>query len=306
MTGLLIQTCIPLAILITIGFMAGKYQPTDLKSVPIIAIYGITPVVGFGAAAQMDFTPALILLPLLGFALASIVAFLSMMLGRIALQDVGQRYLLPVACGSGNTGYFGLPIVLALFGAPAAGMYFLTNLGVVIFETTIGYYFIARGSMSSQEALRRVIRLPLIYALAAGVALSVIDADLPAWFIKLWDMSKGAYAVVGMMIAGLALAQQSGFNLNPRLLAITLVGKFLFWPLLAIGFGMLDSAVLGLFDDRIHSLLIILSVVPVAANLPAYAATTGAYVKEAALLVLFTTVLAIAALPFVLPQLLAL
>ncbi|MCB1538682.1 MAG: hypothetical protein H6865_00085 [Rhodospirillales bacterium] len=304
MTGLLFETCIPLAILIAVGFMAGKYQPTDMKSVPIIAIYGITPLVGLGAAAQMHFTPQLALLPFVTFFLAALVAGVSMAVGRIALTDAGQRYLLPVACGSGNTGYFGLPIVLALFGDKAAGVYFLANLGVSIFETTIGYYFIVRGTTTPRAAFVRVARLPLIYALAAGLVLSGFDVALPAWFLKLWGMTKGAYAVVGMMIAGLALAQQPGFTLNPRLLGVTVLGRFVFWPCAALGFGWLDAHLLHWFDSQTDHLLIVLSLVPVAANLPAYAATVGSYVKDCALLVLISTIAAIIGLPFILPLLL--
>jgi len=300
MTSLLFQTCIPLAALIFLGYIIGRKHMIDIKSVATIAIYAITPLVAFGSTARLVFTPALIALPFFTFLMALAIGLISYFVGKRFL-DKSESCLLPVACGSGNTGYFGLPIALALFGPDAAGTYFLANLGVVVFETSVGFYFVARGSLTTQEALRRVAGLPVLYALILGVSFAAMGLTLPEAAVKLWELCKGAYVVIGMMIAGLALAQAKGFKLNAKLLGVTLLGKFALWPLAALGFAILDP---GLFTPQIHQLVLVLSLAPVAANLPAYAAANGAPVRDSALLVLISTILAVLALPFVLPILL--
>ena len=300
MTALLIQTCLPLAALIALGYIIGRLNTIDLKSVATLAIYAITPLVAFGSAARLDFTPSLVMLPICTFVLAALIGCGSYALGY-CIKDKAQRCLLPVACGSGNTGYFGLPIAIALFGQEAAGIYFLANLGVVVFETSIGYYFIARGKLSTRDALYRVARLPILYALSTGLVCAAAGIHLPEAAIKLWDLCKGAYVVVGMIIAGLALAQSEGFALNAKLTMIGLIGKFVFWPAAALFFSIIDT---GLFDARVHQLILMLSLVPIAANLPAYAAANNVPVRDAAMLVLVSTILAIMAIPMVLPLLL--
>ena len=299
MTATLLQAFLPLAALITLGYLLGRFQKIDLKSVATIAIYGITPLVAFGAAARLDFKPDLLLLPVLTFSIACTTGLAMYEAGR-RLQP-SQRALLPVACGSGNTGYFGLPVAIALFGPDAAGIYFLANLGVVIFETSLGFYYIARGQLSREDALKRVYSLPVIYALALGLFCAALKLELPVPFMKLWDMARGAYVCVGMMIAGLALAQAGTALPDRRLTLLALCGRFVVWPLAAIGF---EFAFPSLFQPLVYQLLIVLSLAPIAANLPAYAASTGAPAGEAAMLVLISTLLAILGLPLVLPLLL--
>ncbi len=300
MTYLLLQNFIPLAFLIALGYAIGKWQKVDLKSIAVLAIYAITPVVAFGSAAQLEFSFSLLLLPLFTFGLAALVGMTAFFLGRWTHGD-SARSLLPVACGSGNTGYFGLPVAMALFGDDVAGLYFVANLGVVVFETSLGYYYMARGNLSREEALRRVLGLPVLYALGAGLLFAALNFDLPAPAVKLWEISKGAYIVIGMMIAGVALAGISSFTLRPRLMTIALAGKFLLWPAAAIAFAALDP---GLFSPEIHKLVLVISLTPIAANLPAYAAANDGPVGAAALLVFVSTLLALIFMPVILPILL--
>lgn len=297
----LIPVFIPLATLILAGFILGRFLTVDLKTVGILAIYCFTPIVGFGGAAQLDMSLSILLLPLITFILASIVGMSLFMVGHKFLSDKSLAYLLPVATGSGNTGYFGLPVAIALFGPEVTGIYLLANLGVVVFESTIGYYFINRGALTPKDAIARVIKLPLLYALALGLLVAAFHIDLPSPVLKLWDISKGAYVCVGMMIVGIALGQQRKFSLSIPLLGFGLIGKFLIWPLLAFTFVYCDTYFMNWLTPIMHHSILLISVAPMAANLAAYAAQNNMRVDQAAGLILVTTVLAVIGLPFIIP-----
>ncbi len=301
----LIPVFIPLATLILAGFILGRFLTVDLKTVGILAIYCFTPIVGFGGAAQLDITPSILLLPIITFILASFVGLIMFRVGHIFLNDKSLAYLLPVATGSGNTGYFGLPLAIALFGSEVTGIYLLGNLGVVVFESTIGYYFINRGALTPKEAIMRVIKLPLLYALALGLIVASINLDLPAPAIKLWALSKGAYVCVGMMIVGIALGQQRNFSLSIPLLGFGILGKFLMWPLLAMTFVYCDTQFLDWLTPIMRHCILLISVAPMAANLAAYAAQNNLKVDQAAGLILITTLIAVIGLPFIIPVLIS-
>lgn len=301
MSQLLFQACIPMALLIALGYALGRLNTIDIKSVATLVIYAITPLVAFGSAAQLNFTPSLLLLPVITFLIASAIGLSFYAFG--SGMPKGERALLPVACGSGNTGYFGLPIAISLFGNEAAGIYFLANLGVVIFETSLGFYFIARGNLTPKEALHRVLRLPVLYALTLGICFAAAHITLPEAGIKLWELCKGAYVVLGMMIAGLALAQSNKFSLHVRLSSLVFAGKFIAWPTAVVLFALLG---VGKFTELEYKLLLIMALAPVAGNLPAFAAANNEPVGDAAMLVLVSTILAIVAMPFALPMLLEL
>ena len=297
----LIPVFIPLATLILAGFILGRFLTMDLKTVGILAIYCFTPIVGFGGAAQLTITTSILLLPVITFILASIVGMTIFIIGHKFLSDKSLAYLLPVATGSGNTGYFGLPVAIALFGSDVTGIYLLGNLGVVIFESTIGYYFINRGILTPKDALKRVAKLPLLYALGLGLLFAAFTVDLPAPALKLWELSKGAYVCVGMMIVGIALGQQHKFSLSIPLLGFGLIGKFLLWPALAFLFVYCDVQFLDWLTPIMRNCILLIAVAPMAANLAAYAAQNNLKVGQAAGLILVTTVIAVICLPFVIP-----
>jgi predicted permease len=295
---------VPLAFLIGLGFLLGRALPMDLKTVASLAIYGFTPIVAFGATAQMKVEPSLLLLPVVVCLLATAVGLGFLWIGRKCLKDTALPYLLPIATGSGNTGYFGLPVALAVFGQEAAGVYLLANLGVVIFESTFGYYFIGRGEQTRRQAMERVLKLPVLYALMAGLLFSACQLELPAAVFKLWELAKGAFVCVGMMIIGLALSKQERFALSAPLLLVALAGKFVAWPLMAIAFVLLDQQILHLLTPLMHGCIVLMSLAPMAANLAAYAAQHNMRVDQAAGLILCSTVIAVLGLPLVLPSLL--
>lgn len=298
---------LPVIALVLLGFVVARLQTIDLRSIASLAIYVFTPIVGFGAAAQLTLTPSLLILPVLSFAIATLVGLACLCIGeKLVCRNMAERYLLPIATGSGNTGYFGLPLAVAVLGEANVGVYLLGMLGVTLYESTIGYYFVSRGTLPAREAFKRATRLPLLYALVAGLIASAMHIQLSPSFLQLWSMSRGAYVCIGMMIVGIALAQAKGLSLNLRLVSLSLVGKFILWPIAALGVVMADRALFAILSPVMAHSLILLSVVPMAANLCAYAAQHNFATDRAASLVLLSTALALIALPVVIPYLLAL
>jgi predicted permease len=301
----LFPTFLSIALLVGLGYVLGKLHQVDLKSIAHLLVYGFVPVVVSGAVAQLTFTPEVLLLPVVGFALCCVVGFISLWLGRRLVDDKLAVYLLPIAAGSGNTGYFGLPIALAVLGNEYVGNYMFAILGTVIFDTTVGYYYVARGHLTVAGALRRVTRLPLLYAMTLGFALSFFHLGLPAPLMKFWEVAKGAYICLGMMLIGLALANQKHFTWDNRLITSGLFGKFILWPAAALLIIVIDKMCLQLLTPIMAQCLIVMAICPMAANTTAYAAQNDMPVQKAASLVMISTVLAIVALPFVLPILLS-
>jgi predicted permease len=300
----LFPTFLSIALLVGLGYVLGKLHQVDLKSIAHLLIFGFVPVVVGGAVAQLTFTPEVLLLPVVGFALCCVVGFISLWLGRRLVDDKLAVYLLPLAVGSGNVGFFGLPVAIALLGNDHVGTYMLAILGAVIYDGTIGYYYVARGNLTVSDALRRVARLPVLYGMAIGFILSIMQIGLPAPLMKFWEVAKGAYICLGIMLVGLALANQKHFKWDYQLIGVGLFGKFLM-PTTALGLIVLDKVLTNLLSPIMAQCLIVIAVCPIASNTTAYAAQNDMPVQKAASLVMISTVLAVIALPFVLPILLS-
>jgi predicted permease len=301
----LFPTFLSIALLVGLGYVLGKLHQVDLKSIAHLLIFGFVPVVVGGAVAQLTFTPEVLLLPVVGFALCCVVGFISLWLGRRLVDDKLAVYLLPIAAGSGNTGFFGLPVALALLGNDQVGIYMISYLGTVIFGDTIGYYYVARGNLTVNDALRRVARLPVLYGMAIGFVLSIMQIGLPAPLMKFWEVTKGAYICLGIMLVGLALANQKHFKFDYQLIGVGLFGKFVMLPAIALLIIAFDKAFINFLSPIMAQCLMVVALCPIAANTTAYAAQNDMPVQKAASLVMISTVLAIVVLPFVLPILLS-
>lgn len=298
MMSTLLGQLIPLLLLIGLGYVAGRWLGVESRSLAMIAIYFLSPLVNFGGVAQLDFRSAYLLLPPVLFGIAAGMALLVYWLaGRLYADNT--RNLVAMAASTGNTGYFGTPLVLALLGPQAAGIYFLMNFAVALSETTVGYYFGARGHHGMRESLKKVLSLPANYAVLLGLAWNALGLPLPANFLPWWERFTGAWVIVGMMLIGVALSQAGGWRANARLTGLLFAVKFLLWPACTWGFALLDRAVLGLFDSTVHTLLLIIGVVPLAGNTVTFATQLKLRSGEAAAVVLESTVFAVVYIPLV-------
>jgi len=296
----LFTNLVPLYILIALGFIAGRYLNVDRNSIANLVIYLCLPVVAFGFVATLEFHPIYALLPLLILSISTIVGVGVYILGQKIFGD-NRANLLSMCASMPNSGYFGLPLVLLLFKDQPqwVGVYMFMMLGVTIYEATIGYYIAARGAFSVRDSIKKLIKFPALYAIALALIVNASGYDLPDLFTTYWGYFKGAYVVMGMMIIGVALASVEKFVFGPRFLSLVILGKFALWPVLALGVVMLDKAYFGLFTPEIHKLITILSIVPPAANIAAFAAQLNVQPEKAATTVLICTILALFYIPVV-------
>lgn len=293
---LLIANIIPLYIIILLGFIVGRYMDVNLPSMAIVAIYVLAPVVNFGAMAQMKFTPEYIALPVLFFIGSSVIGVISYLTAQKIWKN-NTANLIGMGSVTGNTMYFGLPVVLALLGPEWVGVYALLNLGTFINEVGLGYFFGARGHATLKGALIKVLKLPVVHAIWLGLVYNLSGLALPESFTRYWDYSIGAWVILGMMIIGIALSKQSRLEIDLKLLASMFTPKFILWPIFGFGIILLDKAFFQTFGSETYTMMAVVSSVPLAGNLVAYAATLKLHPEKAAAAVLISTLLACITVP---------
>ncbi|HPF78641.1 MAG TPA: hypothetical protein PLF01_05030 [Alphaproteobacteria bacterium] len=293
---LLVANIFPLYILISLGFIAGRWLDVNLPSIATIAIYILAPIVNFGAMAQMKFTPEYIALPLIIFAGSAIIGIISYNTAH-ALWKSNTANLIGMGSVTGNTMYFGLPVVLALLDPKWVGVYALLNLGMFLNEVGLGYFFGARGHATLKGALMKVIKLPVVHAIWLGLIYNLSGLALPDVFLRYWNYSVGAWVMIGMMIIGVALSKQSRLEIDLKLMAGMFTPKFILWPAFGFAIILLDQLYFHAFGTEVHMMLAILTSVPLAGNLVAYAATLNLHAEKAAAAVLISTVLALITVP---------
>lgn len=287
---------LPLYALIGLGYFAGRVLKVDRQSLGSLAIYLFMPVVVFGFVADLEFHPAYIVLPIFIFIASTIIGLAFLALGNRVYKD-NQANLLAMCTSMGNTGYFGLPLVLLFFDKNLVAIYIFMMLGGLVYEATVGYYIAARGAFDVRQSIIKLLKFPTLYAMMAGFSINYMEIELPELFWTYWTHFKGAYVIIGMMIVGAALANIDKFVFGPRFIALVFAGKFIAWPALAFAFIALDQHVFKWLTPDLYHLVMMMSIVPPAANIATFATQMNLEPEKAATTILIGTLFALVYIP---------
>lgn len=292
----LINKIYPLYLIVVTGYIAGKYLKADRHTVSSILIYIIAPVVVFNGVATAPHNNAYLLLPVVFFTIACTLSLIFYEVGG-RFWHSSERNLLSFIAGTGNTGYFGIPLILALYGDKGLSIAVFSTLGLILYESTRGYYVIAKSHATAKEAMLKVIRLPVLYAFAAGIVANKLSVVFPASISSTFTYFSGAYTVFGMMILGIGLAAVTKATFDKTFTALSFIAKFLCYPLAMAGLVYLDKSFLHLFSTQVHTVVMILSITPMATNTVTYASYLKAHPEKAAFTVMLSTLFALVYIP---------
>ncbi len=293
----LISKILPLYVLVLLGYLAGRYFKVNKESIASLLIFFIVPFVIFNGVVTASPDRSIMLLPLLSFSLATIMSIAFYNIGKMYWQGP-EKNILAFGAGTGNAGYFGLPLVLALFGEQYLSVAVLLILGISLFENSIGYYFVARGNFLPRDAIMRVLRLPTLYAFIVGVLFLALHISIYENASTLFAHFRGAYSVLGMMLVGIGLAGVAWSDVDKKFLLLSFASKFLVWPAAAISLILLDINTFHFFSASVYPIMLTFSIVPLASNTVAYASQLNTVPEKAAVAVVSTTLFALIYIPF--------
>ncbi|QTF93093.1 AEC family transporter [Halomonas sp. BM-2019] len=282
-----------------LGWLCARHLSLDPRPIATLLIYIIAPLTFFRGLTLGGPTPGYLLLTLGLFLVASLIAIAVRQLVR-PLVPAQEAAVLAFSAGTGNTGYFGLPIAMVLLPPEGVTLYLFCLLGITLYEFTVGYYLSARGQFSVRQSLTRILRLPLIYAFLAALLVSALGLPIPAAVMAGLEVFPPTYTLLGMMIIGMTLGGVTIRELDGRFIGACVAIRYGLWPLLA-GIAVLGlRAGLGISTELALALLLV-GVVPVAANVVVVAMELSIRPEKGAIAVLLTTLAA----PLLIPLYLA-
>ncbi len=302
--GFITLKMLPMFFLVLLGFLATRLLKINKESFAKILIYFLTPVTVFWGALQAPLEKNTLWIPVFYFGICSSICLLTLYtLGNFFFsKNKKESHLLAFGAGNANSGYFAIPIGTAIFGEGAFPLIVLTSMGFILYENTVGFFIAARGSHSIKQSLKRVVKLPSVYAFFMGLFCAQFFGR--SSFSSLSDFVltiRHTYSVLGMMLIGMGMGSL-GFNLRSalRYTLAAQVAKFCIWPL-----GVFFIFKTNIFKDMgflgsFEKLPLFTAFLPMAANTVAIAAEVQASVERAAIAVLLSTLLAWVVLPLIL------
>lgn len=294
----LLAKLLPLYLTIGLGYVASRYLEMRGRSVAGAMIYIITPIVIFSGVMSAPIRPELVALPVLVWLIGMSLSICFLKIGKLLFKDE-RANILALTVGTGNTGYFGIPVALILFGQDALAVYILCMLGTTLNENSLGFYLAAKGKSTTRQAFTRVLKLPTLYAFLIAVCLNLGGISIPQLLDPLFLNMRGTYTILGMMIIGIGIADYPSTKFDGRFLGLAFMGKFIAWPVVVWLVCILDHTTLGIFDAQVYRSLILVAITPIAANTVVIATLLNTYPKEAATTTLLSTFFALVYIPAV-------
>lgn len=292
----LLEKLLPLYVFMGAGYIAARWLKTSSRPLADILIYVLMPLVYFVAIGRLQLQSGDFVLPLVFFSLACINCFAFYYGSRAILKDE-TRNVLGYSVGTVNSGYFGVGLFLALMPPENLGSYLLAVFGYMFYDSGVGYYLLARGRYTMQESLARLLRLPVIYACLAGLAIAIMKIQMPDVFIQIGDLGRSAMVVIGMMTVGMALAGLKPEHWDWKFLSLAFIAKFFVMPALAAAIIVLDRMYFGALTDVGQMALLIWAIVPPAANTAVFATQLDVQPEKAASVVFSFTIIALVYIP---------
>ncbi|PCI52381.1 MAG: transporter [Gammaproteobacteria bacterium] len=288
----------PLYINVMLGFLSSKLLHVQRESIAALLIYILGPIVVFSAAISVKIDFAIAILPIFLYVFCSILAFASLYIwGKSWDNPTGN--ILAFSAGTGNTGYFGIPLAIIFFPPTLADIYIFTVMASLLYESSTGFYVTAKGNFSVKESLKKISRLPILYAFILGIICNLAGLKIPEEISAYTAQFKGAYGILGMMMLGMGLLglKSNPDNFDKKFISITFIIKFVFWPLAMLGFIYIDKTYLQFLNEDLYKVLFLFSIVPLAGNTVTLAVLLNAKPEKASLAVFLSTLVSIIFIP---------
>lgn len=237
-----VNNIIPTFLVVGAGVLLDRALHIDKRALSRTAIYLLTPCLVFGSLADTTVQAqdlGRIVLYVLVFTLAMII--LAMVVARLLRWQQRSTDALILSVAFLNCGNLGLSVVLFTYGENGlalATIYFVASNFLV---NTLGAFFAARGNGGAIKALRKLVRLPGLWAFVLAFAIKALGVTIPELLLKPVNLIGRASPPIMLLMLGIQLSQTPLGKRYGQIgvgVALRLVGGAALAFLLAPIFGM--------------------------------------------------------------------
>lgn len=293
---------LPLLVFVVIGYLMDRKFSLDVTTLTKLTFYLIIPCFIFYSiyCAKLDMN--LLNVFLFCCLQMGIIGVIGYLIGKLRGWDSGKTEAFKNGTMFSNNGNIGIAMIALIFtnapflvgGAPiylpeASAVATMTLVQMNLFLNTLGLYQAGKGRLTTRDALRTILHMPVIYTLLAVFFVKIVGFDMTA--TPLWPIfencAKALVAVV-MMALGMQIHrskisfsdQEAWLGVFVRLIGgpVVCCALILLWDTFGSGFSAVTAQT-----------LLIMSSVPSAVNSVLYAVEFQNHVDFATELVMMST-----------------
>jgi malate permease and related proteins len=250
------------------GYFIKKITSLQEKTVANFLFFVLIPLTVFKGALLSDIG-RFFGLACLAFVTSVVMAMVSRFF-RYRYSDYVSFGVLACLFSYFNIGWFGIPIVQAIFGDEGAAVMTALYVGGMFFGNTIGYSLATIKNRSIWESAKKLAQVPALYAVSIAFFLRIVGwANFfteTSYFINVLIIGTMLTSVCGMALVGMSVAGVKLQEIPWRAVFELLAARLLLSSIVISTFSLTLYArhLITLMEVKVYILLIAL---PIAANL---------------------------------------
>lgn len=317
-----LKTVSLLLVYIAIGFILGKKSIVGEKASKTLAAlltYVIMPLYSVNTLSKSVTIDKISLyggLFLAGIVIMAVSLALCIPLSKLFVKKGYSRNIYKYLLFTPNLGYFGYPLVQAVFGDTALAMYMIFTLPINIGISTYGYMILtdtskedvseksSQKSVSRKDTIKRLFSAPMIGTFV-GISIGLVPIELPEIVYDFLAPASDCMRAVAMILTGLVLSELTIKSLfSSKKAYIIGVVRLVIYPIVFGGAAYLFY-MMGL-SQEVFIFTVCLTALPAGMNVVVFPEAIGMSGKEGAQACFISYIMVVVTLPLVLAALTAL
>lgn len=296
----LLGKILPLYFSILLGLFSTLFLSCDKNTIAKILLFILAPLIVFNATISVKLDASVLFLPLFFFLLSSTLAFILLFVFKRIYSD-NTANLLAFSTSTGNTGNIGIPLAILFLEPHLVDVFIFTVLASILYQNSVGYYITAKGHFTAKESIKKVLKLPVLYAFLLGIIFNISGFKIPDIFLNYADYLKGTYAILGMMLLGMGMEKmRSNNSFDLKFISYAIIIKFFLWPMIVLAFIFVDKNYIHFLNEGFYMIMFLFSIVPLAGNTVTVATILNVKPEKMSLAVFITTMISLLYIPFAL------
>jgi malate permease and related proteins len=207
LASILVNIILPIILVAGAGFVLARSFSMDARQLSRTMLYFFTPALIFGSAYRTTLSREYISIAAFALAITGLMGVVTWVMIRVMRYDRVTASGFALGVLFTNAGNYGLPLILFAYGQDGlvrAALYFTVS---AILCQTLAIFIAARGRASARDALANVMKMPMVYAVTAGLLFNLAGVSVPDPLMKAVDLASGAAVPVMLVILGIELAR---------------------------------------------------------------------------------------------------
>jgi predicted permease len=259
MLRVFLEVVLPVALVAVIGGLVGRWRGVAVAPISTLVFYLFSPALVFHSMASTELSAG-VSLRIVGVMVATFIAMWAVATAWSFARGHHAPFRAAFALGATtpNVGNMGLPVAQLAFGDAGLQVAVMNFVAGATLTNTAGIAVASMAGGSRMQALRAPLRYPSLYAAVAGVAVNVLNLELPVTLDA--PVNSLAAAAVPTMLVVLGLQLQTAGGRDDILETVVVnVMRLLVAPVAA----WLAASALGL-EGVTRSTLVVLAAMPTA------------------------------------------